>query len=122
MPRGPTSKLNAEHYVWGSGCDGWHLLKEPGLSVIQELVPPGKGEVRHFHTKARQFFYVLTGRATLELEGEAVAFGPGEGVQVPPGVPHRFFNNGTEAVEFIVVSSPTTQGDRTNIESRDGAA
>jgi mannose-6-phosphate isomerase-like protein (cupin superfamily) len=122
MPHAPTSTLNAEHYVWGSVCDGWHLLKESDLSVIQERVPPGRGEVRHFHRKARQYFYVLKGRATLELAGEAVTFGPGQGMHIPPGVAHRFVNTGSEAVEFLVVSSPTTQGDRTNIESRDGAA
>ena len=34
----------AEHYTWGGVCDGWHLLKDPTLSVIQERVPPGAGE------------------------------------------------------------------------------
>jgi hypothetical protein len=29
-------KENAEHYNWGPGCDGWHLLKDPELSVIKE--------------------------------------------------------------------------------------
>ena len=38
----------AEHYAWGSVCDGWHLLKHPELSVIQERVPPGVGEVKHY--------------------------------------------------------------------------
>ncbi len=26
----------AEHYAWGNRCDGWHLLKSPEISVIQE--------------------------------------------------------------------------------------
>ena len=34
------SKKNSEHYAWGGVCDGWHLLKSPVLSVIQERVPP----------------------------------------------------------------------------------
>ena len=29
---------NAEHYFWGEKCDGWHLAKSSGLSVIQERV------------------------------------------------------------------------------------
>jgi hypothetical protein len=48
----------AEHYVWGNGCDGWHLLKTEGLSVIKERVPPGESERAHLHTKARQFFFI----------------------------------------------------------------
>lgn len=111
----PVSLANAEHYVWGDNCDGWHLLKQPDLSVIQERVPPGGGEVKHFHTRARQYFLVLKGMASLEFDGHAVTFGPGEGVHVPPGVRHRFANAGPEIVEFLVISSPTTAGDRTNV-------
>ncbi|PKF76460.1 cupin domain-containing protein, partial [Vibrio sp. vnigr-6D03] len=32
------SRENAEHYVWGERCDGWHLVKSTSLSVIQEKV------------------------------------------------------------------------------------
>ena len=42
-PTTTTSLANAEHYVWGDGCDGWHLLKHPDLSVIQERVPADRG-------------------------------------------------------------------------------
>jgi mannose-6-phosphate isomerase-like protein (cupin superfamily) len=59
----PVSISNAEHYVWGQVCDGWHLLKSDGLSVICERVPPGAGEIAHYHERAHQFFYVLSGRA-----------------------------------------------------------
>lgn len=113
-PPSPTSPQNGEHYVWGEVCDGWHLLKEPDLSVIEERVPPGAGEIRHFHSKARQFFFVLSGTATLEFEGGTVTFGAGQGVHVAPGVLHRFVNASEAEVRFLVVSAPSTRGDRTN--------
>ena len=112
----PTSLADAEHYVWGMGCDGWHLLKHPELSVIHDRVPPGSAEVKHFHSRARQYFLVLKGRASLEFDDSTVSFGPGEGVHVLPGVRHRFANAGSEAVEFLVISAPATQADRTNVE------
>jgi len=111
----PISIASAEHYTWGDGCDGWHLLQDPSLSVIQERVPPGAGEVRHFHNRARQFFYVLAGVATLEMEGHSVELRPGEGSEVPPGIPHRFVNKTEAEVSFLVISAPTTVGDRTNV-------
>ncbi len=52
------SKQNAEHYVWGGKCDGWHLVKKQNLSIIHERMPPHTKEVRHYHTKAHQFFFV----------------------------------------------------------------
>lgn len=121
-PLQPTSLANAEHYIWGDGCDGWRLLKHSDLSVIQERVPPGRGEVKHFHSKAHQYFFVLKGKATLEFDDSSITFGAGEGVHVPPGVEHRFANTGSEAVEFLVISTPTTEGDRTNVQGREGAA
>ena len=65
----PVSKASAPHYRWASICDGWRLVDAPGLSVIEERVLPGAGEVRHYHNQARQFFYVLSGTAVLETEG-----------------------------------------------------
>lgn len=105
----------AEHYTWGDVCDGWHLLKSPDLSVIQEHVPAGAGEIKHFHTKAQQFFYVLSGVASLEFEGYAQQVCAGQGIHIPAGVPHRFANHSQAGVDFLVVSSPSTAGDRTNL-------
>lgn len=105
---------NARHYTWGEVCDGWHLLQHAELSVIQERVPPGRGEVRHFHNKAQQFFYVLSGTASLEFNGRVVTFGKGQGVHVPAGTLHRFANHGVDDVVFLVISTPPTAGDRTN--------
>ncbi|HEY6985901.1 MAG TPA: cupin domain-containing protein, partial [Rhodanobacteraceae bacterium] len=65
----PIGVDNAEHYRWGSACDGWHLLNLDGFSVIRERAPPGSAEVRHRHARARQFFYVLDGTAVIEIDG-----------------------------------------------------
>jgi mannose-6-phosphate isomerase-like protein (cupin superfamily) len=111
----PTSSQNSAHYVWGDACDGWHLLKEPDLSVIQERVPPGAGETRHFHSKARQFFFVISGTATMEFDTGNVTFSAGQGLHVAPGSSHRFVNASQDEVVFIVVSAPTTRGDRTDV-------
>jgi mannose-6-phosphate isomerase-like protein (cupin superfamily) len=110
----PISTASAEHYVWGEVCDGWHLLKHAGLSVIQERVPPGASETRHFHSTARQFFYVLTGVATVEFDRHSIELKAGEGCEIPPTIRHRFANRSAEEVSFLVISSPSTQGDRTN--------
>lgn len=103
----------ANRYSWGGVCDGWRLVERPDLSVKRERVPPGAGETPHRHGAARQFFFVLSGEATLELDGRALTFGAGEGVEVPPGTPHRFCNRGAQEVHFLVVSTPSTANDRT---------
>jgi quercetin dioxygenase-like cupin family protein len=108
----PISTATADHYTWGAACDGWHLVRAAGLSVIQERMPPGASEVRHRHTHARQFFYVLTGELELEVEGTRHRLTTGVGLEVAPGVAHQAHNRGGAAVEFLVVSQPPSHGDR----------
>jgi mannose-6-phosphate isomerase-like protein (cupin superfamily) len=110
------SKENAEHYVWGEQCDGWHLVKTEGLSVIHERMPAGTREVRHSHEKSRQFFFVLSGTAVLEVDGVRWELNRHQGVEVPPGVPHQMMNESGADVEFLVISQPTTRGDCIQIE------
>ena len=106
------SKTTTKHYVWGNQCDGWKLVNTPDLTVIQERMPPGTNEVRHDHQKARQFFFILTGRATLELNGQRETIGAGQGLEIPPGQPHQVLNATVSDLEFLVISQPTTVGDR----------
>lgn len=108
----PVSRANCPHYIWGGVCDGWRLTDHPGLSIIEERVPPGAAEHRHHHRHARQFFYVLTGAAVLEIEGTEHVVAQGQGLEVPPGRRHQFMNRSATDVVFLVVSSPATKGDR----------
>ena len=109
-------KTIAERYIWGENCDGWHFLKDNELSIIQEKVPPGKSEKRHFHSKSRQFFYILKGAAFIEINGVVYQLKPGQGIEIPPKSPHKFMNQSSEDVEFLVISAPKSHGDRVDLE------
>ena len=106
---------SGDRYEWGSGSEGWHWLNRAELSVIQECVPPGDRERRHFHSRARQFFYILQGEAVLEVDRSRFTLRAGQALEVPPGAKHQFMNESAEPVTFLVVSSPHSHGDRTNV-------
>jgi len=110
------SRENAEHYQWGNQCEGWHLVKNRELSVIEESMPPGTAEVRHHHLKAQQFFYILDGEAVMEREGQATVLGPGDGLHIPPGTRHQIRNRSSRPVRFLVISQPPSHGDRVTEE------
>jgi mannose-6-phosphate isomerase-like protein (cupin superfamily) len=110
-----TSNANAEHYVWGNQCDGWHLVRTPSLGVIAERMPAGTFEVAHRHNKAQQFFFVLSGELTLESNGVRVTIRAREGAHVAPMVVHQALNVSDAAVEFLVISEPPSHGDRVNV-------
>jgi len=103
---------NSEHYVWGNKCDGWHLVNSPTLSIIQEMMPPATSESWHYHTCAQQFFFILSGTATFETEGEAFQVQHGKGFHIPPGRRHRIANHTDAMLEFIVISEPHSHVDR----------
>lgn len=114
MPHAPISRETAPHYVWGGVCDGWHLLQDPNLSIIEERVPPGASETRHHHTTAQQFFYILEGHAVIDLGGDRVELSPGQGIAIPPGISHQFRNESQKEVRFLTISQPPSHADRIN--------
>lgn len=112
MKSAPVRRENAEHYLWGENCDGWHLVRDTALSVIEECMPPGTAEVWHRHGRAQQFFYVLSGRATMEIEKETLELSCGDGVRILPGMRHQIRNESKEPLRFLAISQPPSHGDR----------
>ena len=106
------SKQCAEHYIWGDQCDGWHLVKNNDLSIIHERMPAKTAEVNHYHHHAQQFFFVLSGTATIDIDGKCIVLQKNEGIKVPPLKPHQMRNDSEEDVEFLVISQPNSRGDR----------
>ncbi|HEY4206650.1 MAG TPA: cupin domain-containing protein [Puia sp.] len=116
------------HYLWGEQCDGWNLVDTPELSVKMERMPPHTAEQEHFHQYARQFFFILKGRATFYFAPESaedlpadehkVELSPRKGLEIRPGLRHRIENNGDEDLEFILCSQPSTKDDRYPTKNR----
>jgi mannose-6-phosphate isomerase-like protein (cupin superfamily) len=110
------SRNTAEHYVWGgpqgATCEGWHLVRTPELSIIEERMPAGASETRHSHVRARQFFFVLEGELTLEVERREFILHATQGIEIAPGHAHQALNRGEREVRFLVTSQPPSHGDR----------
>lgn len=103
---------NTEHYTWGKNNDGWPLLRTGTLSVIEERVHPGNAEVRHRHARAQQFFFILEGSATMEIEGKQYELARGDSIHIQAGQAHQFRNEGDSEVRFLVISQPDSRNDR----------
>jgi mannose-6-phosphate isomerase-like protein (cupin superfamily) len=108
-------KTIAKHYRWGQNCDGWHLVQSDSLSVIQEMMPPHAAEVRHKHSQSRQFFYILSGEATFEIDGEKKFLRSEQGIEIAPGAVHQVLNTSNSELHFLVISSPPSHGDRIDV-------
>ncbi len=75
-------------------------------------MPPGTAEVRHYHQKANQFFYVLRGTLFVEVDGREFELNATQGLPIAAGKPHQVRNLSAKDVEFLVISNPPSHGDR----------
>lgn len=107
---------------WGMGCLAWDLVDSGGLRVTEEFMPPGTSEEPHVHATARQAFLVVEGMLELRAAGGSLVLGPGELAEVPPRLPHQAINPTQAATRFLVISAPSTRGDRQRVELPTGSA
>jgi mannose-6-phosphate isomerase-like protein (cupin superfamily) len=114
MPE-PVSRVNAEHYTWGEGCDGYYLLKRAEVQVIEERMPPGTAERAHRHERSRQLFYVLEGELTMRFQDKDVRVMFGASLEIEQGRVHQARNESGQDVRLLVVSVPPSHGDRVEI-------
>lgn len=105
-------KSNAEYYSWGDRCDSWVLVDSEELSIKQESMPAKAKEKRHFHSKAQQFFFILKGTATFDIESEKYTVIAQQGLQIKPNTKHFIANDSDSQLDFLVISQPSTNKDR----------
>lgn len=68
---------------------------------------PGGGTMEFASHRGEEFFYVLEGEVTLELEGiGAETYQAGDSVYFHSEIPHRFRNNGDEPAFIVGAVSP----------------
>jgi quercetin dioxygenase-like cupin family protein len=95
---------------WGPGDHYTFLVtgEETGGAyfAMEALVPPGGGPPPHIHTREDETFYVLEGEIEFLLGEELVTAGPGDFVNIPRGLVHRFLNAGTETARLILTFTP----------------
>lgn len=110
------NQSNSEHYIWGENCESWILLDSDSLSVKQESMPSKTKEKLHFHSKAQQFFFILKGIATFYIENDKHIIAEQQGIRISPNTKHLIANETESQLDFLVISQPTTNNDRTLVE------
>ena len=106
---------NSKSYNWGDGCTAWQFVNSPTLSVIRETMPPKTSESLHKHSRSQQFFFIISGEAVFELNGERHTIKANQGMHVKPMAVHRIINATDENLELLIISEPHSHADRINI-------
>ena len=77
-------------------------------------MPSESSEKLHFHEKSQQLFFILSGTATFEIEGEEFLVKAHESIHIKPGLKHKIKNMNKADLHFLVISEPKAHGDRIN--------
>lgn len=109
-------KKTAVHYQWGDKCDSWILVETENLSVKQESMPRGTREQLHFHTNVQQLFFILKGVATFYVNDAQKTVKEQQGLLIDKKSKHFIANETNEPLEFLVISQPLINKDRTNLD------
>jgi mannose-6-phosphate isomerase-like protein (cupin superfamily) len=58
-------------------------------SLAEASLTPGGSTDRHYHKLSEEFYFLLEGSATVEVEGENREVGPGDAILIPAGSWHQ---------------------------------
>lgn len=95
--------------------DRWSPKAVGHFNGHELMLVKAEGEfVRHAHPDTDDFFHVLKGRLTIEMDDGDVTLGPGEVYVVPKGVAHRPVAHGVVHMLLIEpVGTPNTADEAT---------
>lgn len=110
-----TLVLSPQDYRLGTALD---VLGEPGMvklagtdtndaaAVVQFTVPKFAGPPLHRHSREDEWFYVLEGQITWEVDGQRHSGGAGSSAFAPRGTAHAFQNFHDETARILVMVTP----------------
>jgi len=84
---------------------------EADHKVKRLVVRPGMRLSYQVHAHRAEHWYIVSGIATVTLDGNAFDCHPGESVDIPIGTAHRCENKGDQPVIFIEVQTGTYFGE-----------
>jgi len=74
------------------------------ISLILDHSDPGQGPRLHRHPYD-ETWVVQDGHLTFQLGDDSIHVGPGDIVIAPPGVPHKFTNDGPQPSSMVCIHS-----------------
>ncbi|AVV47645.1 protein in whiE locus [Streptomyces sp. P3] len=70
------------------------------------IIKPGDRIGEHYHPYSEEFVYVVCGQLEVDLDGEAQALQPEQGLLIPLGMRHRFRNVGKVEARMVFHLGP----------------
>jgi quercetin dioxygenase-like cupin family protein len=76
------------------------------VAVFEHAVAPMFGPLLHRHSREDEWFYVLDGEITAEIDGQRIVLRKGSSAFAPRGTAHTYQNFDDAAAEILVLVVP----------------
>lgn len=83
-------------------------------SLAEATIPVGGETERHWHKYSEEFYFILEGSGTMEIDGETREVGVGDAVLIPAGAWHQI--KAAEALRFLCCCAPPYRHEDTYFE------
>ena len=83
-------------------------------SLAEATVPASRSTQRHYHRLSEEFYFILEGRGTMEIDGEHREVEPGDAIVIPPRAWHTI--TARETLRFLCCCAPPYSHDDTYFE------
>lgn len=80
-------------------------------SLAEATVPVGQPTERHYHKLSEEFYFILEGHGTMEIDGETQPVGPGDAILIPSGAWHQI--TASQTLRFLCSCAPPYSHDDT---------
>lgn len=80
-------------------------------SLAEATLPSGQATDRHYHKVSEELYYLLEGRARMEIDGEVREVVSGDAILIPAGAWHQI--KAIESLKFLCCCSPPYRDDDT---------
>ncbi|HSJ01042.1 MAG: cupin domain-containing protein [Verrucomicrobium sp.] len=73
-------------------------------SLAEASIPAGIATDRHYHKLSEEFYFIIEGKGSMEIDGEAREVGPEDAILIPAGAWHQI--TAVEDLRFLCCCAP----------------
>ena len=85
-------------------------------SLAEASLPTDAATDRHYHKESEEFYFILEGKGTMEIDGETQQVNPGDGILIPREAWHQLTADQGEPLRLLCCCAPPYQHSDTYFE------
>ena len=101
-----TNRALVQPFTGDDGSIIRELARLPQHTLAEIRHPPGTASREHYHTSAEEVYLVLDGRGDVRIDGETLAIGPGDVIEIIAGQRHKLWQRGEGDLVLLVTCAP----------------